>query len=480
MAQTLMRRHELVVLQASLRPTGRAVSVELSVLTHEAGVREQANRVWRLSAEELGLPSKLSAREAPALRIPEEVVMDLKHTTRLFLMDDWDPLWLHLVKPYGYLGALPWEQVLGPALSHPILRLPEFLEPPRENRNVLDVALCCSTPMASAAIPTETVVRKVVDAVFAASARPRTTVHVFADYVYYQALSARFAGDDHVAVHDPAGAARYGEQPRQSEITEIGRVVSPWLRWIRDAMNGRSLDCVHFICHGYLAGDRPALAFTESPLVNHDENEARYVGVAELASFLTHAGAWGAAFSSPVENYSEVGLRWFADTLAQTRPGPVLFHLMGGPWVSEWDDWGASLKRAYRLLFGRTRGGFPRVPGIFTYCQPALVERGDEARTERTFVSLDVSRDLLEPSGLESLSPQPGGATAVPNWLAAAQRHVETVSMEMQRRTAEPRPEQAIQAQQMEVAAHTVNNLQRIVADFARSQGRPESVAGEI
>jgi hypothetical protein len=474
-----MRRHELVVLQASLRPEGSSVSVELSILTHHRGVRERASRPWRLSAEELGLPSKLPDRETPALHIPGEVVDDLVFTMRRIGMKDSHPVWLHLVKPYGYLGALPWEQILVPALSRPVLRLPDFLEPPRENRNVLDVALCCSTPMASAAIPTEEVVEEVVRSVFSASVRPRTTLHVFADQVYYQALSARFAGDPSVAVHDPGGAAEYGEQIRQSEISEKGRVVSPWLRWIRDAMKGRSLDCVHFICHGYLAGDRPALAFTESPLVNYDDNEARYVGVAELASFLTQSGAWGAAFSSPAENYSEVGLRLFADTLAQTRPGPVLFHLLDYRW-SSWAGWDSPLAYAYVLLFGSTPGDPPLIPEIFTYCQPALVGTTALSRSKQTFVSLDINGDLLESVGLESLTTQRGATGAVPNWLAAAQRHVETVSMEMQRRTAGPGTEQGIQSQQMDLAARTVDNLQRIVSEFARSRGQQEPVAGEL
>ena len=190
-----------------------------------------------------------------------------------------------------------------PKLARPLLRLPDFLERPRENRDVLDVALVCSEPVSEPRLNLLQVLQDIAAAVLAGSSRPRTTIHVFSDEAYFDTLRNAFAAEPRVAVHDPQGAQVHGVAPRGGVSGNVStedacELQSPWLKWMRDSMKGRSLDAAHFFCHGFVADQRPALALAESPLSNRDRRNARYVGVGELADFLTQVGAWSAVFSS--------------------------------------------------------------------------------------------------------------------------------------------------------------------------------------
>ena len=55
----------------------------------------------------------------------------------------------------------------------------------------------------------------------------------------------------------------------------------------------KPLDFVHFVGHGYLSGDRGAIAVATSPTVNTDQQWSRFIGSVELNTFLSQVGAWG-------------------------------------------------------------------------------------------------------------------------------------------------------------------------------------------
>ena len=87
-------------------------------------------RRWVLSTAELGLPAALDCSgEEHAFRLPEALLRELGDAVRAGEREN-RPLWLELVRPYGHLGVVPWEQLLVPHLPVPVLRLPEFAVEP--------------------------------------------------------------------------------------------------------------------------------------------------------------------------------------------------------------------------------------------------------------------------------------------------------------------------------------------------------------
>lgn len=499
MAVQIATTFELVTLKVSLRPHGSTLAARLELVFYEGGT-PSVRRDWWLSASELEMPTRLMPRWRPSPRLAQSFVAELTDVTQ-DQMPPGLPLWLHLVKPYGFLGALDWEAALVPSLGRPLLRLPDFLESPRENREVLDVALCCSEPVSEPQLDPPLLLGNIAQAVLAGSRRPRTTIHLFADQMYFDALRQRFANEPRVAVHDPESARRHGKLARDTsqppnQASEPTGLRNPWLLWMRDSMRGRSLDAVHFVVHGYLADERPALALAESPLSNRDRRDARYVGVNELASFLTQTGAWSTVFSSPPANYSDGGLRLLADTLAQSRPGPLLYHAMqpGQQWSGKLDD----LQALYAFLYAPEPEPVPPQQHWFAYCQPAIVQghaprqagrRGLSSVLDsnaRLFATGAVSyRTLSTPSVIPKVSDSVGEpshpvstgeveGTEAPSWVSAAQRYVEQVNLDLERSsrvlpTSTPSSD-ALAAE----AERTLQSLQDIIASVAQSTREPD------
>lgn len=433
MAVKIATENGLVTLRVRVRPRERGITAELQLVSYIGGSMHELS-AWWLNSTELGLPTRLNPHWVPTRSLPPEVTHGLRAALDDLGLAPGLPLWLHLVKPYGFLGALDWEAALVPALGRPLLRLPDFLERQRENRTMLDVALVCSEPVSEPRLNPPQVLQDVVAAVLAGSRRPRTTIHIFPDEAYHDSLRNTFAPEPRVAVHDPRGAQAHGVSPRGGvPADEVGELQSPWLKWMRDSMKGHSLDAVHFVCHGFVADQRPALALAESPLSNRDRLDARYVGVGELAAFLTQVGAWSAVFSSPPGNYSEAGLRLLADTLAQTRPGPVLYHTLGAPGPDP------ALQAMYGFLYAPVPSSVPCQDRWFTYCQPALIDTlASPSRAAPAAAALDANSSLFEsvsaaPRRTRGPAAAPPAPAEAPSWVSAAQRYVEQQSLQLQR-----------------------------------------------
>ncbi len=440
MAEMLKREFDLLALVVRM-DTRSGVAVRCSLEGHEGGEKEVVTE-WSWPPEALGLPDSLSGAgrrgrgrgpRDQRFELPDELLQGLRawmeqedHVGRT--------LWLHLAPPKGYLAALPWERLLQPAIGAPVLRLPDFYQrPPRETPRTLSVALCGSAPLAKGAFGLSHHLAKLA-AVYADAPRESRRIHLFTDRAHHGEVSelAGAKADElgaTLVAHDPEGAARYDIPDATSRVVDPGgRLVNPWLLWMRDALRGESVDVVHLVGHGYLWGERGALAFAGSPWHEDDPRWARFVGAEELLAFSTQVGAWSIGMSSPPKNVSRVGMRLLADRLADLRPGPVLLHeLRADPELS-------AMQAAVDFLYAPGPGRPPASDALSLWCQPYRVRTevgassveggeawiaGGEAKEKRIFPSMSPSE-----SG-EALEDVYATSKDVPGWVAASERYVE-------------------------------------------------------
>jgi hypothetical protein len=381
MAGILKRRHDLVALRVMLDAGGAEPYVRFVLEVSENHELRTAGE-WSYPPDALGLPARIARggdRGPIPLRIPEKMRDELR--AALNAAGDPAALWLHLVRPYAHLGVAPWDRVLTEELGLPVLRLPDFLVPPaKESPHTLDVALCVSQPAAKSPFDARAFIHSMLRDVAAGVPRGRVAVHLFTDAALYGDLRSERGGANPVVLpsqgagelvmwlHDPRGAARYAEPDSVELVGDLpGSMDNPWLLWMRDVMRGRCLDVVHFGCHGYYALDRGAVALAASPVRNDDQGWARFVGAAELDTFLTQTGAWAVAFSSPPGNFSDAGLRHLADDLAQRKPFATIYHDLAS------DSACRDLAAAYEFLFDTQPMDPEPMRCVSIYCQPCRV-----------------------------------------------------------------------------------------------------------
>jgi hypothetical protein len=433
MASVLKSEYNLRDLKISLDSSGPGPMVVCDLERSKDGTTRRLKR-WSFPPSAFGLPESIGpgqARSAASFHLPESFGDQLGAQLTGQEQEDEAVLWLHFSRPYGYLGLIPWEQLLEPFVASPILRLPDFVvPPPKEIPTILDVLLWASLPPAETAVdlPRQLgmIVRRVSDA---ASSHRRIRFQVFTDARSYRPLKARWGEEgllgDHVRLHDPADFERSARSREAEYHHEPGSLDDAWLRWILETLNGRSVDFVHFVGHGYFSMDCPSLIVAGGPGENNDRTGMRLMGPAPLNLFLNRVGAWAFACSSPEENDSELGLRHLADMMALHRPGAVLFHDLAR------DRDGRALSRACRLLFLPP----PRQPeplvDAFVYCQPFHV-----CQAQKRMVESDGPADRAPVIGGEAWIagqvPALQEGENVPAWLAATQRHIELWNWRLQ------------------------------------------------
>lgn len=430
MAAMLKRQHQLVAITASLARVERRTMVRLTLESHETGEPRVVGR-WDIEASEFGLPARLEQHWWPDVRLPAAVAAAMVEAVESLGLDPEHPLWLHLVKPYGHLGVVPWEPLLTGVLHRPLLRLPDFLEPPRERRDTLDVAILCSSPTSEVPIDAIDVVERMGRRLLAESPRRDTRVHSFIDGARVDEARARVADEPRLLVHAPVA-----DDETAGRRDASARVTSPWLRWVQRALDGSALDALHIVGHGFLSDEGGSVCVAESPTSNQQWYGVNVIGVAELAMFLNQSGAWAFGLSGPPANFSEAASRLFVDALTQARPGAALYHrLTADPQLDE-------LGALWRFLFATEPSAVPAMGESYLCCQPALVATQAPMRSPlagRPALADMVRRNdaLFEPPALpDALTAPADGARrtgAVPNWVAAAQRYVEETAFALQK-----------------------------------------------
>jgi hypothetical protein len=491
MAEKLKRDYDLIALKVQLIDSLDDDNVHFTLQYKVDGSLTDAQS-WTTSTRFIGLSSRLNNRESlhrgPTFQLPPQLLGDLAN----WFAEETDgtrPLWVHLVKPYGALRLVPWERILMDAVKAPILMLPDFIfPPPLESKDILEIAICGSAPLGHEEHWVVRALSQSIEAIVEAAPR-RLRINVFTD----RDIAARLPAEPgwpapkptaQVVLHDNSGAEKYAyEDPSSRLLDQTGTLRSPWLLWMREALRNRPVDVMHFVCHGYMARDRGAILFAQSPAERTERYLAGPVGATELQTFLTQIGAWSTVFTAVHDNYSDLGLRALGDDIAQSRAGPLMMV-----WGSV-DPELAATAAGYRFLYSPEPEPPPVDPSLFIYCQPyrvrdvtprAIMEGSTASREQSAFavtrniVQTKVAESALEASPLDALFAQ--GDQVVP-WVASTQRFAEQVQLRYQQvaRDELMSPERC--SHDAKIALDTVDELRRAVATHAQRKGRSEEQA---
>lgn len=297
-------------------------------------------------------------------------------------------------------------------LGRPVIRLPYHRLRPQASGSTLKVALCASAPSASAAYDLAYTIEQVARAWMGHAA---SQVHVFADLDVYDKLTS--LAQQHgpvVTAHDPHGAVAYDEPRRTRRVSEAPLITSPWLRWIRDELGSRAVDVIHFISHGYRAGDRGAIALAATPTTNVDTRLARFLGAPELAALADELGAWVFVVSGPPSNFSPAGLRDVTDAIAQLRPGATVEHELG------LDPNCFQLAQSLDLVLNGAVPEIPSMPAVTCWVHPGVVEYPAREQFAFHLTPAGHSALILDSTRMAIESPD------TPTWVAASARFLET------------------------------------------------------
>jgi hypothetical protein len=170
---------------------------------------------WQIPARELGVPDNIDADTALDLNLWPQITSGIKKS----LKDDAKnlPLWLRFAKPHGYVAALPWERVLNKALERPVLRFPDLLERPYENRDVLELAICLDPDRSAPPTKVQMLLDQIVAAILSASPRAQSRVHLFTTSFWHRLLRKEGYGK-RLQIHDPVSAPPSAAALSQSSI----------------------------------------------------------------------------------------------------------------------------------------------------------------------------------------------------------------------------------------------------------------------
>ena len=212
MADILKRQFDLLALQAALRLENGVQKVDFR-LEYFGSDSEPLLDAWTVDASLLqegstgSLSSQLTA-VASGEATPPPAAGSVPISSRLSAIGSRVaktlvelrvpphlPVWLHLAKPYGWLGTLPWEAALEEQTGKPVLRLPDFLERPRENVVSLDVVVCSDLAEDPSIVEQ---LERVINAILNGSPRTQTHVMVFALPENSRALRNKFKSDSRV------------------------------------------------------------------------------------------------------------------------------------------------------------------------------------------------------------------------------------------------------------------------------------------
>jgi hypothetical protein len=454
-----------------------------------------------VAAREMGIPrrlewSKLRGRGDYSFCLPADLTEWL-HESVDEITKSGCVLWLHLIKPYGYLGMFPWERLLEPVLPCAILRLPDFVvDPPLQTPSVIDIALCCQFGGGNLSANVELLV-DTAKALSNSSEMQQVRVIAFGDAEIRKALSRSNAakslsafsfreidpGESALATYIFNPIASLGN-PIRAWLAGLGSggrgtgtglpsskdllaaavdpVKSPWLRAVRKALGGQSVDVVHILTNAMLSLESGVLLLDQSD-INTKSPSAHAVSAEEFLAFQAQVGAWAVGVSSPPDTFSDMGLRQFADSLAQLRPGPLLYHDVAS------DPSCGQLRDAFAFLLSKSPTTPHQSSATFAYCEPFRVF--DDRVPDGTLESLSRRYTQGEATFQSSADVRSAFQTLenVPAWAAASERFVDLYKKQL----AELSSKVGTGASSMDLneIRSTLSRLQATVARVVKDQG---------
>lgn len=407
MASYLQRLYSLPVIRVSTSQTHSGALVTVSAVLNQQQRRTEVASVT-LPLEAFGFRGEAE----PDLHVPAEVVDLLAprpgrtHHEWPGIDSEWEA-WLHLVKPYNTLGAVPWERDLTAPLGRPIARLPDVLPSPtpRPPRERFHVAILIDAPRFST--------RELRGLVEALAEGVGSLLRVTLLGVGGTARITRMLDSlsvDYDAIDLPSDAGG-------KSLLDLAST----------ALAGRPLDAVHF-------GLRAISLGTQGALVCDSMKASSVMTVSDVSAFITRTGAGAASFTRPPGRWPDYGLRLVVDALGSTRAGPVLLH------DPSLDPDPTALSAAFAVLTRPAATRLTPSPGLTVFLQPALLETDEQSAmkvTENTWVGPDETEPSSEPPVVRgTLSPATTDAgldAPLPQWWAASQRFFEQRHTELAR-----------------------------------------------
>lgn len=401
MARALIRTYSLPVLRIRLDEVAVPPVAVLELILSAEGEEQLCDR-RRCSLADLGFGRSL----APT--VPGWVAdwAGAEVESRLFAKSmSSRVLWLHLAKPYGLLGAVPWERHIQPAVGVPVLRLPDVLPEVERESPTFEVALCVLAPGEVQAGLASAVAKAMQDAV-----GPRLRLHVFCDGRTREELSRKLRPRRAVTFYpfEPKAAAG---------LRAPGPPQNPWLAWIRLALQDRGLEAVHFLAHGAALGTEGAMALSAAQL--DQGGVPQLVQAGELRAFLTYVGALNVGFTELPDNPSPFGLLKLVDELGALRAGPVALHDTAA------DPDLTALTGTYALLAAQGPAAPPAHPSLVLFAQPRQVAGVTGAESP--------VKSALPPVNLVRAVRARYATDDTPQWVTAAARYIDEREAELVR-----------------------------------------------
>jgi hypothetical protein len=387
-----------------------------------------------------GLPDSSSTPDD--LRLPDDLRDEIADSLSTDLRGE-ASLWIRLVPPYGYLGAVPWEESLLDYVDIPLFRVPDRLPLAADPGRRWSVAIGIS-----AAPHAEWPAPYLRDLLYQLAERvgPDIEVDVFADAATHaRLLLPGWTPPPWAHVHVPAvareeSAARvrrlmsssYGSpgSPPPIDFTSPGRI---WADWISTGLAGRAVRALHVALDAVWDAEAPLLALSPDPSWPQDTDACSFVVADDIRRLADAVGAATLSLAGPPDITSEAAMRMIADSIGQQRPGATIHSSIAH------DPDGAALASLHGFLARRHRGGLPRDRSLFAYVQPEQVQTSlatawpQSLPTARPVAPPAAEYDPLPAASLpETYRPPPednvvgyyAQASRVPTWVAASERYV--------------------------------------------------------
>ncbi|WP_030208992.1 hypothetical protein [Streptomyces sp. NRRL S-87] len=454
MAMILIERWHLAVLRVRLDLSGPEPAVTADLFGYPDGV-QQTYAALTLPVAAYGLSGGM---EPPGgARVPDQLATTVRRVMHEELGGE-AALWLRLVPPYGYLGAVPWERELVPATERPLLRVPDRLPEGADPGAAWSVAIAVNAAPGStwAGTYVQDLIRSLELAVPAS-----VDVHVFADRDTHAELRARLRGTAHErGLHDPLDALSVSQERTLRRVPQFrrpGRSAAPppgsplvWADWIAAGLGPRAVRALHLVADASFDGSRPLLAVSADPGSPHGPYGCAYAGADDIRLLADTLGASVLSFGSPPGNPYDAATRILADGIGLQRAGPTFCSDVAA------DPDGAALAEAHAFAAGpRGTRQIPTTPSLFAYLQPDRVAGSlhdawpDPEQPGRSWLggraavaASETGRDLL-PGTLEAVAGQEvaaryESAAEVPGWVAASERYLEAKAAEVLETAAVP------------------------------------------